>query len=237
MLQQAERDVHDDEAVGGIDAHVHRLPHRRRQERQPVVVAGRREDEQDQQRRDAEHLEREADEFAVVGPRRQLDRDVADRALRRVPFQHERRMQGRDQEHRHADVAAIVQQRQEPRIEPGERADRQDDRQHRERAGAERLDPEIDPVEWSLRRMPGRPDRNVCTDEQRHAGEQGRVVDDLPAVPRYRLEAGAHAAPECDGLAVEPVRASDGGRLASAARNSAPTRTASSSQTARCARR
>ena len=103
-------------------------------------------------------------------------------------------MHQRDEERQHAEMAAVVEQRQEARGEPRQRADHQDDGQHHERAGAERLDAQADPGRLVGRRIAQRADRHERADEQRDAGEQDRVIDELAPVPLHRLEAGAHFA-------------------------------------------
>ena len=68
VLHGAERDMHHGEAVGDIERHMQRLPDPRRQKDQPEIMTGRGEQKQDQQRGKAQHLERKADEFSVIGP-------------------------------------------------------------------------------------------------------------------------------------------------------------------------
>ena len=193
VLHDAERDMHHHQPIGDIDRHVQRLPDARREERQPEVVAGRGHQEQDQQRGDAERLEREADELAVVLPGRQLGDEVRQIALHQIPVEQEPEMRDRDQKRQHAEMPAVVEQRQEAAVEPRQRADRQDHGEHQEGAGAEGANPDVDRVRQILRRMPLPIDRGKAGDEERDGGEQHAVIDELVPVPLHRAEADAHA--------------------------------------------
>ena len=103
-------------------------------------MAGRRHQEQDQERDEAQRLEGKADELAVVGDFGQFVVEARQRALDREPFDHEGGVQERDEEDQHAEMAPVVQQRQEAVIEPRQRPDRKNDRQHEKGAGAESAD-------------------------------------------------------------------------------------------------
>jgi hypothetical protein len=123
-----------------VERHVQTLPDRRGQEDEPIVVAGRRHQEQNEERDEAQRLEGKADELAVVGDFGQFVVEARQRVLDRVPFDHEGSVQEHDEEGQHAEMAPVVQQRQEAAIEPRQRPDRKDHRQHEEGAGAESAD-------------------------------------------------------------------------------------------------
>ena len=93
--------------------------------REPEVVAGRRHQEQHQQRREAEHLEREADELAVVAPASvsSAGEVAAGCPAPRYHSSISHDMRQRDQERQHAEMPAVVEQRQEAAVEPRQRPD------------------------------------------------------------------------------------------------------------------
>src|SRR3979409_257898 len=76
------------------------------------------EQKQDQQGGEAERLERKADELAVVRPSGELGAEIWQGVLRHVPVEQQGEMRGGDQEGQHAEMAAVIQQRQEAAIEP-----------------------------------------------------------------------------------------------------------------------
>jgi len=59
----------------------------------------------------------------------------------------------RNQERQHAEMAAVVEQRQKASVEPRQRADAENDGQHDERAGPERGDAQVDPGRFVGRRL------------------------------------------------------------------------------------
>src|SRR5882724_5893509 len=63
-LEDAERDVEDEQTVGDIDKHVERFPNGRTEVGEPEVVTGGRHQQQDDQREEAEWLERGGGELA-----------------------------------------------------------------------------------------------------------------------------------------------------------------------------
>jgi hypothetical protein len=71
--------------------------------------------------------------------------------LDREPFDRERSVQEGDEEGQHAKMTPIVQQRQETAIEPRQRPDRKNDRQHEKCAAAESSDAQIDRSRQILR--------------------------------------------------------------------------------------
>ena len=179
-------------------------------------MAGRCHQEEDQERRDAERLERETDELAVVRDFGELRIEVRKRVLHRVPFDHEPDVRERDQKRQHSEMAAVVEKRQEAAIEPRQRADRQDDGQHQERATAEGADAQVDRGRLILRRLePGRHDQ-VAGEVERDRRDQDRVIDELLPIPLDRAEAHAHGARAPAVSAVRGAFPSGGGRRMSA---------------------
>ena len=106
-----------DRRIGGVDRHVQRLPQRRPEEGKPEIVAGER---QGQQHQEAEKSE--PDEAGIGGQQRGQNRR---RAEGKIPVQHGKGVPRRHRAGHHAEMAAIVEQRQEPRIQPGRRANGQ----------------------------------------------------------------------------------------------------------------
>ena len=145
--------MHDQQSIGDIERHVERLPDPRSQKHQPEVMAGGGHQEKHEQGGDAERLEREVDEFCIVRPGRQFVDEVHQIVLRQVPCEQEAEMRERDEKRQHSEMTPVVQQRQEAAVEPRQRADRQDNRQHEERAGPGGAYPDIDRVRQFLRRM------------------------------------------------------------------------------------
>ena len=113
-------------------------------------MAGCGHHEQDQRRRDAEGLEWKADEFSVVAKCGQFGNEIRQRILRSEPLDHQPCMGKRDQECQHAEVASIVEQRQEPAVQPAERSDRQDNGEHQESAGPSRPYLDVDRIGQSF---------------------------------------------------------------------------------------
>jgi len=99
---------------------------------------------------------------------------------------------GRDEKREHAEMAPVVEQRQEARIKPRQRADRKNDGEHDEGAGAEGVDAQIDPAGPILRRVAPSGNPHEARDIEGDAGKQDEVVDDLLAVPLNGAEADAH---------------------------------------------
>ncbi len=231
--------MHHRETVGAVDQHVQRLPDRRRKKLQPVIVAGRGEQQENEKRAEAERLERKADEAAIVRPDRQLGDDIGQRVLHRIPFDHEGRMQRRDDECQDAEMPPVVEQRQEARAQPRQRPDREDRGQHQERAQAEGADAKIDPGRTVFGRMQVRLNGDERDDEGRNDGEQDGVVDQLVAVPLNGAEADAHerASAGAGGKDADTKGAAGAGRSASAIARPSATAMPSTVQTRRCMRR
>jgi hypothetical protein len=122
-------------------------------------------------------------------------------------------VQQRDEEGQHAEVASIVEQRQEAAIEPRQRPDRKDDCEHEKGAGAERTDAHIDRGRLVLGRVEPIPQNDVRADIERHGREQDGVVDELRLVPLHRAKAGAHG---LTSSAAGGAPASGGGRSVNA---------------------
>jgi hypothetical protein len=110
--------MHHDEAIRDVERHVQTLPDRRREKDEPIVVAGRRQQEQNEERDEAQRLEGKADELAVVGDFGQFVVEARQRVLDRIPFDHEGGVQDHDEKGQHAEMAPVVQQRQEAAIDP-----------------------------------------------------------------------------------------------------------------------
>ena len=95
----------------------------------------------------------------------------------------------RGQEHRHAEVAAVVEQGQKAAVQPAERADAEDDVQHQERRGAERADEQrLDGHVRIDERASDGEDRDVATEQQCEDG----VVPPLLRVPADGAVGDAH---------------------------------------------
>ena len=188
-LQAAERDVQEDQAVSHVDQHVERLPDRRRQVREPEVVRRRRHQEQDDQRQQSERLERELGEAVVVPVARQHAHQRVEHAQAVELDDREAAVRGREQEHADAEVAAVVEQGQEPPVEPAERSDGEHDMEQQQGAGAQAADQQ----RLDRRLGAGRdPDADEEAEEQHHACRDRQVVQLLAAVPEHRPVAGAH---------------------------------------------
>ena len=182
----------DDAGIGRIDQHMQRLPHRRRQEFQPEIMAGGGEDEEHDQREDAERLEGEAADLAEAGVGGEERLEIGRRREGEIPVDDEACMGERDEGGQHAEMAAIIKQRQEAPVEPGERADSEDHAQHQEGAGAEGAGI-VDVGRNRLREVEG--SGNVAREQQqigRRAGDQHRIVEPLIIVPLDRRVFDAH---------------------------------------------
>jgi hypothetical protein len=136
-----------------------------------------------------------------------------------------------DQKRQHAEMAAVVKQRQELAVEPRQRPDAENDRQHQERAASGGTDPDVDRVGEILRRMKLPRDHDESDKEQRDCRDEDCVINHLVAVPLHRAEAGAH------GLPPAAAGGSGGGRSASAIVSPSTTATASAGQIRRWAKR
>ena len=160
----AERHMHHHQPIGDIERHVQRLPHRRGEEGEPEIVAGRSHQEQHQQRREPERLEWKADELAVAPDRGHFGDQIGQRVLYDEPVDHQGCVHGGDEERQHAEMTPVGEQRQETAIEPRQRTDRQNDRQHEKGTTAVGANPDVDFVRPVRRRvkMPG------DQDEARH---------------------------------------------------------------------
>ncbi len=140
VLQRAERHVQHDQPVGAVDREVQALPHRGAPLRQPEVMAGGRHQEQDQQRRQAKPFERELAEAARA---RIADQQADQRIEGPEAVELQQREAGvgrRQQEHGHAQVPAVVEQRQPAIVQPGEGPDGQDRGQQQEGAHRQAAD-------------------------------------------------------------------------------------------------
>src|SRR5262245_23579030 len=144
-------------------------------------------------------------------------------------------MQGGHDKREHAKMPAVVKQCQEARIEPGERADRENDGEHHECGAAECADSYVDLVRHGLRRLD--PDADGCEDPdvEPYRDDQNDVVDELGPVPLDRPEAGAHGLPSAS-----IAGAAGGARSTSDVVSPSPTSTARTGQitrwSERCAR-
>src|SRR6516165_9544188 len=67
VLHDAERHMHHDEPIGGVNRHVQSLPDSRREEDEPIVVAGCRHQEQYEECDDTQRFIGETDELAIIG--------------------------------------------------------------------------------------------------------------------------------------------------------------------------
>ena len=193
-------------------------------------MARGRHQEQNQQRRDAERLERKADELAVVRPGGQLGCEVRQVVLHLIPFDHEPNVQRGDDERGHAEMTPVVQQRQKAAIDARQRPDAKDDGQHHKRATSECTDVKIDRRREILRRIePFTYDEEGC-EEQPHGREQDGVVDDLGAIPLDGAESDAHRR----GSSVAGAVGAEGsGRKYNAIANPSPTASASAGHSMR----
>ena len=184
--------MHDHQSIGDVERHVQRLPDARRQEGEPVVMTGRRHHEQDEQRTEADRLEGEVEKRAVAAPLGQLATEVSQIALHDVPGQQQREMRRRHQEGQHAEMAPVIEQRQETRAEPRQRADAEDDGQHQKGAEAGRLQPDVDGIRQVLGWVPVQNDDSVADDENYGGNDDDGVVDQLGPIPLYGAETDAH---------------------------------------------
>jgi hypothetical protein len=139
-------------------------------------------------------------------------------------------MHERDQEGQHAEMAAVVEQRQETAVEPRQRPDAEDDGQHDEGAAAESADAQVDGGQQILGRIEPMDQHQVATNVERHAAEQDGVVDELRPVPLHGAKTGAHGLVSC---VVGGVGGSGGGRSTSAIAKATMTAKASTGQSAR----
>ena len=140
-----------------------------------------------------------------------------------VPAEHGGEMRERDDAGQHAEMAAVVEQRQKDARQSRERADAEHERQHQEGAGAGCADPEAAEIGGVVRRLLAPVERDGCGDVENDAREQHEIVDDLLAVPADGLKTGAHCFCSCGA-------GSGGGRVTSAVTNSPATTIASAGQ-------
>src|SRR5262249_45713983 len=90
-------------------------------------------------------------------------------------------------------MAPVVEERQEAAVEPRERPDRQDDRQHEEGAGAECTDAQIDRRRPVLGRVEPVRQKEIRADIEHDRRDQYAVLDELRPVPLHRAKGGADA--------------------------------------------
>ena len=109
----------------------------RREVVQPEVVTRRRHQEQDDERRQTERLERELTDRRVACVADEHAHERIERAERSGTGRSRTRRGQRQREHHHAQMATVVEERQEPAVQSRQRADAEDDVQQRERRGAE----------------------------------------------------------------------------------------------------
>jgi hypothetical protein len=115
------------QAVGDVDQHVQALPDRRRQIGEPEVVAGRRHQEEDAQRQEAQRLEREPRQTAPTAVRGEHADQRVDDSEDVELDDREAAVRQAENKKGHAEMAPVVEQRQEAWVEPRQRPDRQDD--------------------------------------------------------------------------------------------------------------
>jgi hypothetical protein len=179
--QRPEGHVRDEKGIGHVDAHVKRFPDRCREVGEPEVVARRRHQEEDAERDQAQRLEsrvaaEQAHERRHDPERVELDGDQSP-------------VSQPDEEGRDAQMTAVVEKRQPPRVETAQGADRQDDVEQDEGEGAEASDEDrLD----RCRRMEQESDADEECEVGEDAPKDRRVVELLRAVPPDRAVRGTH---------------------------------------------
>jgi hypothetical protein len=128
----------------------------------------------------------------------------------------------------HAEVPAIEQKLAEPRIEPRQRPDRQNDGEHEEGAGAEGTDAHVDRRCQVLRGFDPVTDANEGQYINNDPREQDAVIDELRSAPLHRLEPDAHRCPS-----IAAAGAGGGARITSDIARAVLTSKASSGQSTR----
>jgi len=118
-LQCPQGDVHSQAAIGDIDAHMQRLPNRWGQKTQPKIMTGHRHNEQDDKRHNSQPFEGKSEKGGgVVGAGYQRNQRI-DGAERMVPLAHDVHMRQRDKKGHHPEMSAVVEQGNEPLVQPG----------------------------------------------------------------------------------------------------------------------
>jgi hypothetical protein len=159
---------------------VQALPDRWRQVGEPEIVAGGGHEEENDERDQAQWLERKPRQLTPASVRGQDADQRVDDSQGVELDDREATMGESEGEHRHAEMAAVVEQRQEAPIEPRQRPDREDDVQQQHRRGTESTDEErLDRHLWRQ----GRAGRNEQRQIDHDGGEQGQVVEPLLPVP------------------------------------------------------
>ena len=146
------------------------------------------------ERGNAERLVRKTDELEIVLPGRDLAHKARERIVRGKPLHHGEGMEAGDQKEQHAEVTAIVQEREKHRIESGEGADAENGRQHQECARAKCADAQVNPGGRVLRRVERGADPEKAGDVQNDSRDQDGVIAIFRGGPLHRLKAGAHRA-------------------------------------------
>ena len=188
-LERAEADVRQDEGVSHVDAHVERFPNRGREGVEPEVVAGGGHEKEDEEREESELLKGEVGEAidALIGGE-QADQRVGVAAGMELDEGEEAMGKGYP-EHEDAEVTAVVEQRQEPRVEAAEGTDGEDDVEHQKGECAESAN------EKSLRRGGGM-EEGAGAGEGRQIQDdtrgEGEIVDPLLTIPGDGLVGEAH---------------------------------------------
>ena len=139
-LEGAKGHVQEDQRIGHVDQHVQRLPDWRREVAKPEVMAGRGHQDDDHQGAGSQGLEGELGDAVDARVRGE---QADDRVHVAEGVELERR-EGAVQEghgrHGDAQVPAVVEQRQPPRVAARERPDAEDDVQQHERRRTEPAD-------------------------------------------------------------------------------------------------
>ena len=139
----------------------------------------------------------EAEKAVVARVTREHGDVLVERAEREIDADDAARVGERHRAGDHAEVAAVVEQRQKARIQPRQRPDAEDEREHQERAGAEGLRPEDRPAGRPCDVLEARRDLDEDKDVRDGGRQQHDIVDDLVAVPADRRVAHAHRSAPC----------------------------------------
>jgi len=175
--------MRDNRQVGGIQRHMQALPGRRRQEAQPEVVTCGREQQHDEQGEHAENFERKTVDLKKAGIASQQHLETVVWTVAKIPIQRGVSMGRRDGRGEHTQMAAIVKQRQKPRIQPRGGTDRQDHRQQQKRTRAERIHAHRIVVERQRQVLKRWRDPQEYADIDANNPKGDRIVNDLGDIP------------------------------------------------------
>jgi hypothetical protein len=136
-LENTKGYMEDEQSRRRIDEHVQRFPNGRAQICEPEIVAGRGHQKQNKQREETKWLKRDTCNGPCDGAAFENAQDGIGVAPRMIGNNDERSVNHCQQTHSDPGVAAIVEQRQKPFVQPAKRANAKDDVQQNESSRSE----------------------------------------------------------------------------------------------------